>query len=101
MGAISASLADFTVVTTDNPRFEKPSDIIADIVEGLKDVPKDKYICIENRVDAIRYALENSEPDDVIILAGKGHETYQEIKGVKHDFDEKKIVAEIVSDLMK
>ena len=70
-------------------------------MEGLKDVPKDKYICIENRVDAIRYALENSEPDDVIILAGKGHETYQEIKGVKHDFDEKKIVAEIVSDLMK
>ena len=100
MGAISAALADFTVVTTDNPRFEKPADIIADIVEGLKDVPKDRYICIENRVDAIRYALENSGPDDVIMLAGKGHETYQEIKGVKHDFDEKKIVAEIVGDLM-
>ena len=99
MGDISARLADFSIVTTDNPRFEKPADIIADIVQGIKKEYNNKYICIEDRREAIAYALSHAQPKDVILLAGKGHETYQEICGVKHDFDEKVIVAEIVDEL--
>ena len=101
MAEISVALADFTVVTTDNPRFEVPADIIKDIVAGIADEYKNNYICIEDRREAIYYALKNADTDDVILLAGKGHETYQEIKGVKYDFDEKVIVAQIVEELKK
>ena len=68
-------------------------------MQGIKKEYNNKYICIEDRREAIAYALSHAQPKDVILLAGKGHETYQEICGVKHDFDEKVIVAEIVDEL--
>lgn len=95
MGKIAGERADFTVITSDNPRFEEPGAIIAQIEEGMKQTGGE-YVCIENRRDAIEYAIRNAEKDDVILLAGKGHEDYQEIKGVKHDFDEKVVVEEIL-----
>lgn len=98
MGEIAGRLSDYLIVTSDNPRSEKPKDIIAEIVEGVKKSACD-YIVIENRRQAIKYALENAKKDDIIILAGKGHENYQEINGVKHHFDEKEIVAELLREL--
>jgi len=98
MGEISARMADLSIVTSDNPRFEEPSEIIDMILAGMKGY-EEKYISIENRYEAIRYALEHAEKDDVIVLAGKGHEDYQEICGVKHPFDEKVIVAELMDAL--
>ena len=98
MGEISARLADLTIVTSDNPRFEQPAEIIGMILGGMKGY-EEKYISIENRYDAIKYALKHAEKDDVIVLAGKGHEDYQEICGVKHPFDEKVIVAELMDAL--
>ena len=76
MGKIAAELSDFCVVTSDNPRTENPSAIIEDILEGMKGVST-PYVVVENRKDAIRWAMENAQPDDIILLAGKGHETYQ------------------------
>ncbi len=96
MGEIAERLADFSIVTSDNPRFEDPCDIIKQIVSGMK---KETHIVIEDRRAAIRYALEHAKKDDVIILAGKGHEDYQEIRGVHHPFDEKVIVRELLDEL--
>lgn len=93
MGAIAAELADYVIVTSDNPRTEQPGEIIKDILEGMKDT-KTPYTVIENRREAIWYALENAQPGDVIILAGKGHETYQIIGKEKHHMDEREIVAD-------
>ena len=93
MGAIAAALADFVVVTSDNPRTEKPSDIIADILPGLEG-SETPYVVVENRVEAIGWAMDHALPGDVIVLCGKGHETYQEIDHVKHHMDEREIVAE-------
>ncbi len=92
MGKIAAELADFVVVTSDNPRTEEPAAIIADILPGLEGtaVP---YVVVENRVEAIHYCLDHAQPGDVIALCGKGHETYQEINHVKHHMDEREIVA--------
>ena len=91
MGRIGVELADIAVITSDNPRTEAPMDIIADILEG---VPKDRdnYIVIEDRRKAIQYAMDIAGKDDMIVLAGKGHETYQEINGVKHHLDEREEV---------
>lgn len=98
MGEIAGRLSDFTIITSDNPRTEVPKDIIIQIEDGMKKTNAD-YICIENRRDAIRYALENARKDDIIVLAGKGHETYQEINKVKYPFDEKVVVREILEAL--
>ena len=98
MGGIGGRYADFCVITSDNPRGEEPMDIINAIVEGIKPVT-DRYTVIENRREAIRYALKNAQPGDTVVLAGKGHETYQEIKGVKHPFDEKEIVSELLGEM--
>jgi len=95
MGEISGRLADFTILTSDNPRSENPYDILMQIEGGIKTTRGD-YTVIENRREAIRYALRMARPGDVVVLAGKGHETYQEIKGVKHPFNEKTIVKEIL-----
>lgn len=95
MGEIAGRLSDFAIVTSDNPRTENPMDIINSIVEGVKKSGCE-YVVIENRREAIEYALKNARKNDVIILAGKGHENYQEINGGKHHFDEKEIVAEIL-----
>ncbi|MBR5378977.1 MAG: UDP-N-acetylmuramoyl-L-alanyl-D-glutamate--2,6-diaminopimelate ligase [Clostridia bacterium] len=98
MGAIGGKYADFCIITSDNPRGEEPMDIIDAIEAGIKPVT-DQYIVIENRREAIRYALENALEGDTVVLAGKGHETYQEIKGVKHPFDEKEIVTELLNEM--
>ncbi len=95
MGEIAENLSDIAVVTSDNPRCEVPMDIIKDILKGMK---KDNHIVIENRKEAIRKAMEIAEEDDIIILAGKGHETYQEIEHIKHDFDERVVVKEILAE---
>ena len=83
---------------SDNPRSEDPNAILAEIEEGIRQTDG-SYTVIENRREAIRYALKNAKPDDVVVLAGKGHETYQEIKGVKHPFDEKIVVSELLKEL--
>lgn len=97
MGEIAARYADRLYVTSDNPRFEEPLAIMADIEAGIPS-GTDK-VSIENRRAAIRAALEEAGPGDVIVLAGKGHEDYQEIRGVKHPFDEKVVVAELLDEL--
>lgn len=96
MGKIAGELADYCVVTSDNPRTEDPYKIIEDILVGVK-ATNCNYCVIENRYDAIKYALDNAEKNDIIILAGKGHETYQEINGQKYHFDEKEIVEELMA----
>lgn len=93
MGAIAAKNADFVVVTSDNPRTEVPADIIKDIVVGMKGI-RTPYVVIENRIEAIHYAIDNHQSGDVIILAGKGHETYQVLGKVKHHMDEREIIAD-------
>lgn len=98
MGEVAGRLSDFTVITSDNPRFEEPQAIIDDIIVGMKKTDG-KYISICDRKEAIKYVIENGQPGDVIILAGKGHETYQEIKGVKHDMDERVLIREILEEL--
>jgi len=96
MGAVAAEIADFVIVTTDNPRTEKPADIIADILPGLEgfDTP---YIVVEDRIEAIHWAMDHAEAGDVIVLCGKGHETYQEINHVKHHMDEREIVRDYLA----
>ena len=98
MGEVSGKLSDFTIITSDNPRFEEPQAIIDDIIVGMKKTDG-KYIDICDRKEAIRYAIEHGRPGDVIVLAGKGHETYQEIKGVKYDMDERVLIKEVLEEL--
>ena len=98
MGEIAGRLADFSILTSDNPRTEDPNAILASIEEGIKPTGG-KFVIIENRRDAIRHALEMGRDGDVIILAGKGHETYQDIMGVKRPFDEKVVVQELLREL--
>jgi UDP-N-acetylmuramoyl-L-alanyl-D-glutamate--2,6-diaminopimelate ligase len=98
MGEVSSRLADLTVVTSDNPRFEEPMDIINDILEGVHKADG-AYVTIPDRKEAIRYCMEQGRAGDVILLAGKGHEDYQEIKGVKHHMDERELIAEIISEM--
>lgn len=98
MGEIGGRLADYTILTSDNPRNEDPFDILAAIEGGIKQT-NGRYVVIENRRDAIRHALSQGQEGDVIVLAGKGHETYQEIKGVKKPFDEKVVVRELLEEM--
>ena len=92
MGHIGVALSDLAVITSDNPRTEDPMAIIRDIVAGVK--PEDgEYIVMEDRRKAIRYAMDLGQKDDIIVLAGKGHETYQDIGGQKHHLDEREEVA--------
>lgn len=97
MGEVSSNLSDLTVVTSDNPRFEEPMDIINDILTGVKR-GTGKYVTIPDRKEAIKYCIENAEDGDVIILAGKGHEDYQEIKGIKYPMDERILIQEILEE---
>lgn len=97
MGEVSGRLADFTIITSDNPRFEEPLDIMADIVKGIEKTDG-IYITIADRKEAIRYAITHGEPGDIIVLAGKGHEDYQEIKGVKYPMDERVLIDEILHE---
>lgn len=93
MGEISSRLADLTVVTSDNPRDEEPMDIIADIVSGVRKADG-AYVTVPDRREAIRYVLEHALPGDCVIIAGKGHEDYQEIRGVKYHMDDREMILE-------
>ena len=98
MGEVSGRLADLTIITSDNPRFEEPQAIIDDIKIGIGKTDG-KYVEICDRKEAIKYAIENGQPGDVIVLAGKGHEDYQEIKGVKYPMDERVLIVEVLEEL--
>ena len=97
MGEVSGNLADFTIITSDNPRFEEPQAIIDDIKTGMAKT-NGKYIEICDRKEAIAYAIDHGEEGDIIVLAGKGHEDYQEIKGVKYPMDERDLIADILKE---
>ncbi len=97
MGEVSGRMSDFTVITSDNPRFEEPRSIMADIEEGMRKTDG-KYIAIENRKEAIAWAIAHGEPGDIIVLAGKGHEDYQEIRGVRYPMDERVLIQEILRE---
>ena len=98
MGEIAGELADYCILTSDNPRNEDPMAILDAIEAGIKPTGCE-YVVIENRREAIRYALKFAGAGDVVVLAGKGHETYQEIRGVKHPFDEKVVVRELLEEM--
>ena len=98
MGEVSGNMADLTIITSDNPRYEEPQAIIDDIKIGMSKTDG-KFVEIADRKEAIRYAIAHAKPGDVIVLAGKGHEDYQEICGVKHHMDERELIAEVVAEL--
>ena len=98
MGEVSGKLADLTIITSDNPRFEEPQAIIDDIKIGMAKT-EGSYVEIIDRKEAIKYAIEHGEPGDVIVLAGKGHEDYQEIKGKKYPMDERVLIQEVLQEL--
>lgn len=100
MGEIAGRLADYSILTSDNPRREDPMAILAAIEAGIKPTGA-KYEIVENRREAIRQAMEMAVGGDIIVLAGKGHETYQEIGGVKYPFDEKVVVSELLGEMKK
>ena len=83
------------IITSDNPRFEEPQDIINDMLEGLTPAQRTNVITIVDRREAIRTACMLAQKGDVILVAGKGHETYQDVKGVKHHFDDKEVLREV------
>ncbi len=97
MGEVSSKMADLTIVTSDNPRFEEPQDIVNDILEGVKRGPG-KYVEIIDRKEAIRYSIDHAEEGDIIVVAGKGHEDYQEIKGVKYHMDDRELIREVAAE---
>lgn len=97
MGEVSGKLADLTIITSDNPRDEEPQDIINDIKTGISKTTGE-YVEIADRKEAIRYAIMNAKSGDVIVLAGKGHEDYQEIKGKKYHMDERDLIREILEE---
>ena len=98
MGRIGGELADFVILTSDNPRTENPMEILHEIEEGIRETDRE-YVVIENRREAIRHALQIAREGDIIVLCGKGHETYQETMGVKRPFDEKVVVQELLHEI--
>lgn len=98
MGEVSGRLADFTIITSDNPRFEEPQEIINDIITGMKKTDGE-YVDICDRGEAIKYAIAHGRPGDVIVVAGKGHETYQEIRGVKYDMDDRVLIQDALKEI--
>lgn len=98
MGGIAAKLSDFCVVTSDNPRSENPTAIIEDILVGIKDIDT-PYEVVENRFEAIKWAMTHAQKDDIILLAGKGHETYQILPTGTIHFDEREAVAQVLEEL--
>lgn len=98
MGEIASVMSDFVIVTSDNPRTENPSKIIEDILVGVNKFKATPYVVIENRREAIHYAVKNAQSGDVILLAGKGHETYQILETGKIHFDEREVLAEALNE---
>jgi UDP-N-acetylmuramoyl-L-alanyl-D-glutamate--2,6-diaminopimelate ligase len=100
MAQIAAKYSDLSVITSDNPRTEDPEAIIADMLEGIREVDKQRYVTITDRKEAIHFAIRQAQAQDIVLIAGKGHETYQEINGVRYDFDDREIArAEILKQL--
>ena len=97
MGEVSGRLADLTIITSDNPRYEEPQAIIDDIKIGIGRT-EGEYVEIADRKEAIAYAIHHGQPGDIIVLAGKGHEDYQEIKGKKYPMDERDLIREILAE---
>ncbi|MDO5509358.1 MAG: UDP-N-acetylmuramoyl-L-alanyl-D-glutamate--2,6-diaminopimelate ligase [Weeksellaceae bacterium] len=95
MAKVAVSMGDKAIFTSDNPRSEDPEEILKDMIAGVPAQFTAKYLSVTNRREAIKTALMMAQPNDIILLAGKGHETYQEIKGVKHDFDDMQVAQEI------
>ena len=98
MGKIATQSADFTIITSDNPRFERPEDIANDILEGVQST---SYTVILDRKKAIKAALNMAKPGDVVIIAGKGSEPYLEINGQKFEYSDESVIQEILSELEK
>ena len=98
MGAISGKIANYTIITSDNPRTEDPETIVKEIEEGIKKT-KGKYECIVDRTEAIKKAIKMANKNDIIVLAGKGHETYQEINHEKHHYDEREIIKQVIDEM--
>ena len=98
MGSVAARLSTLVIVTSDNPRSENPDDIIQQMLEGVDVKDKIKVLCITNRREAIRTASMLANPGDILLIAGKGHETYQEISGVKHHFDDREEVKRLFDE---
>jgi UDP-N-acetylmuramoyl-L-alanyl-D-glutamate--2,6-diaminopimelate ligase len=94
-------VSDKVIFTSDNPRSEDPLQILADMEEGLNTAAKRKFISIPDRKQAIKTAVSMAGPEDIVLIAGKGHEKYQEIKGVKHHFDDKEVLQEMYELLGK
>ena len=101
MAEAACEYSDKAIFTSDNPRSEDPVQIIKDMENGLSTAARRKYISIVDRKEAIKTAISLAKPEDIILIAGKGHEKYQEIKGVKNHFDDKEIVKEIFEMLNK
>ena len=101
MAQTACDLSDRVILTSDNPRTEEPEDILRDMETGLSSSAKRKYISIVDRKEAIRTAVSYAGPEDIILVAGKGHEKYQDIKGVKHAFDDKQVLLEMFTALKK
>lgn len=101
MAGIACEWSDKVIITSDNPRSEDPETIIAEMMQGVEGQYFKKTLSIQDREQAIKTAVSMAEPKDIILIAGKGHETYQEIKGIKYDFDDKKIVQELLKKLEK
>ena len=96
MGKISGEIADFTVITSDNPRYEEPMKIIGEIEKGMMEASKN-YVIVQNRAEGIKYALDYAKDGDTVLIAGKGSERYQEILGTKHIYNDKDTVKEILN----
>ena len=96
MAAISCQLSNKVVLTSDNPRFEDPMEIIKDMQAGVGPSNYRKTLVVPDRREAIKTAISLSSAGDIVLIAGKGHETYQEIQGVKHPFDDRQVVSELL-----
>jgi UDP-N-acetylmuramoyl-L-alanyl-D-glutamate--2,6-diaminopimelate ligase len=101
MAEVACEYSDKVIFTSDNPRNEDPLQILKDIEAGVNVVARKKYITIPDRREAIKTAVSLSDKDDIVLVAGKGHEKYQEIKGVKYEFDDKKVLREMFELLEK
>ena len=101
MAAAACEYSDKAIFTSDNPRSEDPEQILLDMEAGLNTAAKRKYSKITDRREAIRMAITLARPEDIILIAGKGHEKYQEIKGVKYPFDDKQVLLEMFELLEK
>lgn len=97
MGETAGRLADHTIITSDNPRWENPEDIIADIVSGIRRTKGD-YTVIQDRRQAVHYALKTRHYGDIILIAGKGHETYQEICGIRYPMDDRELISRCMAE---